>query len=647
MLNRIAQKFFLVALVAGSLALSAQNVNLPTIKVQGKEYYYYKVQGGDSPYGICKKFGWSEETLRECNTNFATKIKKGQTIYYPASPEYTPTVPDKKVAVAFPEAVTHTVARGETVYSIAALYGVPVAVIYANNPESRHSLKVGEKLVIVQQEYINGTTTEPFFYTVRQGDTLYGLAEKYNASVESLMSENPGISERNFKAGTTIRIVPNSRKTVIVSETKNTNTVVGFSQYKVQKNDTWESIAQSTGVSSEDLVSANPSEQLPKKGDWVVVPKMEMRERETLVEAPAVAETSIDDRDNIYNDVHHIDAAAEAQNKVDVAVVLEDPASKSNIDFIRGFIMGVDNLKNSGCKINLNVIDATKEVDTQDDFNTLKSSDLIIGVYENDFPAELANIGYENGIEVVNVFDTKSDLYQTNPSIVQLLQPIEYFNDLSTNYIYDIDNNAQLILLGDEDKGDKFAEALTQKYSPDVTSRLSVEEFAVYPFSLYEKYVVYCFQLKKDDIDAALGAIAEVQGNGIDILPVGRAQWVAFAPALSEKFGQTQVIVPSRFYANPSSSEQKQFNQHFHTNYNRNPYNSYPQYAMLGYDVARYFISTTAANHGDYNREITYRSGIQNDIEIRRLNNWSGFINVNGYILKYLPADMVSKIEIQ
>lgn len=647
MLNRIAQKFFLVALVAGSLALSAQNVNLPTIKVQGKEYYYYKVQGGDSPYGICKKFGWSEETLRECNTNFATKIKKGQTIYYPASPEYTPTVPDKKVAVAFPEAVTHTVARGETVYSIAALYGVPVAVIYANNPESRHSLKVGEKLVIVQQEYINGTTTEPFFYTVRQGDTLYGLAEKYNASVESLMSENPGISERNFKAGTTIRIVPNSRKTVIVSETKNTNTVVGFSQYKVQKNDTWESIAQSTGVSSEDLVSANPSEQLPKKGDWVVVPKMEMRERETLVEAPAVAETSIDDRDNIYNDVHHIDAAAEAQNKVDVAVVLEDPASKSNIDFIRGFIMGVDNLKNSGCKINLNVIDATKEVDTQDDFNTLKSSDLIIGVYENDFPAELANIGYENGIEVVNVFDTKSDLYQTNPSIVQLLQPIEYFNDLSTNYIYDIDNNAQLILLGDEDKGDKFAEALTQKYSPDVTSRLSVEEFAVYPFSLYEKYVVYCFQLKKDDIDAALGAIAEVQGTGIDILPVGRAQWVAFAPALSEKFGQTQVIVPSRFYANPSSSEQKQFNQHFHTNYNRNPYNSYPQYAMLGYDVARYFISTTAANHGDYNREITYRSGIQNDFEIRRLNNWSGFINVNGYILKYLPADMVSKIEIQ
>lgn len=644
MLNRIAQRFFLCALLAGSLALTAQNVNLPTIKVQGKEYYYYKVQGGDSPYGICKKFGWDEQTLRECNSNFATKVKKGQTIYYPASPDYTPSVPDKKVAVAFPEAVTHTVARGETVYSIASLYGVPVAVIYANNPDSRHSLKVGEKLVIVQQEYINGTTTEPFFYTVRKGDTLYGLAEKYNASVESLMSENPGISERNFKTGTTIRIVPNSRKTVIVSETKQANTVVGFSQYKVQKNDTWESIAQSAGVSRDDLVSANPSERLPKKGGWVVVPKMEMKDRETLVEIPAEAEATIDDRDSIYNDVHHIDAA---ENKVDVAVVLDDPASKSNIDFIRGFIMGVDDLKNSGCKINLNVIDAAKENDTQDDFNTLKSANLIIGVYENDFPAELANIGNENGVEVVNVFDTKSDLYQTNPSMVQLLQPIEYFNDLSASYIYDLDNNAQLILLGDDDKGDKFAEALTQKYSPDVTSRLSVEEFAAYPFSPYEKYVVYCFQLKKDDIEAALDAIIGAQNNGIDILPVGRAQWVAFAPGLSEKFGQAQVIVPSRFYANHFLSEQKQFNENFHAHYNRNPYNSFPQYAMLGYDVARYFISTTADNHGDYNREIKYRSGIQNDIEIRRLNNWSGFINVNGYILKYLPADAVSKIEIQ
>ncbi len=644
MLNRIVQTFLLFALLAGSMALSAQNINLPTIKVQGKEYYYYKVQGGDSPYGICKKFGWDEQTLRECNANFAIKVKKGQTIYYPASTDSKPAAPEKKVAVAFPEAVTHTVARGETVYSIASLYGVPVAVIYANNPDTRHSLKVGDKLVIVQQEYINGTTTEPFFYTVRKGDTLYGLAEKYNASVESLMTENPGISERNFKAGTTIRIVPNSRKTVIVSETKQANTVVGFSQYKVQKNDTWDSIAQSTGVSRDDLVSANPSEQLPKKGGWVTVPQMEMKESETLVETPAVAETTIDDRDSIYNDVHHIDAA---ENKVDVAVVLEDPASKSNIDFLRGFIMGVDDLKDSGCKINLNVIDATKEDDTQGDLNTLKSSNLIIGVYENDFPAELANIGYENGIEVVNVFDTKSDLYQTNPSVVQLLQPIDYFNDLSASYIYDLDNNAQLILLGDEDKSDKFAEALTQKYSPDATSRLSVEEFAVYPFSPYEKYVVYCFQLKKDDIDTALTAIADAQSNGIDIQPVGKAQWVAFAPALAEKFGQTQVIVPSRFYANAYSAEHKQFNQRFRINYNRSPFNSFPQYAMLGYDVARYFISTTADNNGDYNREIKYRSGIQNDIEIRRLNNWSGFINVNGYILKYLPAETVSKIEIQ
>ena len=163
MLNRIVQTFLLFALLAGSMALSAQNINLPTIKVQGKEYYYYKVQGGDSPYGICKKFGWDEQTLRECNANFAIKVKKGQTIYYPASTDSKPAAPEKKVAVAFPEAVTHTVARGETVYSIASLYGVPVAVIYANNPDSRHSLKVGDKLVIVQQEYINGTTTEPSF----------------------------------------------------------------------------------------------------------------------------------------------------------------------------------------------------------------------------------------------------------------------------------------------------------------------------------------------------------------------------------------------------------------------------------------------------------------------------------------------------
>ena len=68
---------------------------------------------------------------------------------------------------------------------------------------------------------------------------------------------------------------------------------------------------------------------------------------------------------------------------------------------------------------------------------------------------------------------------------------------------------------------------------------------------------------------------------------------------------------------------------------------------MMGYDIANYFIPTTAANGGDYNIGLIDRPGLQNDIDIKRLNTWSGFINETSYIIRSLPEGIVEKIEIK
>ena len=641
------RKSLILAIAGASLAVAAQNVNLPTIKIQGVEYYYYKVKKGDSPYGLCKRYGWNEDTLTRCNANFATKITKGQTIYYPVvtgKPAEKPVVGSiDKVRVA-PEPIVHKVARGESVYSISKLYNVPVDVIYANNPDARHGVKAGETLTIVQPVFENATGSSPFYYTVRKGETLTAIAQNFNTDVASIMRENPGMSERTLKAGENIRIIPNNRSVERVVQTHQVEQVTGFSQYKVDKNDSWDSIASQAGISTEQLKSANASDRL-KKGEWIAVPQISEVTTEAIVERPVKPEATISDRDKIYNDVHHVGQVAE--KRVDVTVVLDKPSAKSNIDFMRGFLMGVDDQKNSGAKINLNVVDASKGIAHAGADSLLNASNLIIGVYDNDFPSYLADFGKKNGVEVVNVLDTKSDLYENNSQMVQLLQPINYFNDMCVSYIVDKNPGAQLILLGENDSSDKFAETLSASFSPDVTTRLSLEEFQVYPFNPEAKYVVYCYTLKKDEIAENLKAIIDQQDKGVAIVPVGRAQWIAYAQPLAEQYGASQVLVPSRVYVNAFDQKQKDFNSRFHQVYHRNPVNSFPQYAMLGYDVAGYFIPTTAGNGGDYNTGITHRPGLQNDINVKRLNNWSGFINTNGYILHYLPAELVERIEIQ
>lgn len=634
------------AVAAVSLGMAAQTINLPTIKMQGKEYYYYKVKKSDSPYGICKTYGWNEDTLRAVNADMGTKIAKGKTIYYPVNTGIDNEMPVigriEKVKVT-PEPIVHTVTRGETIYSISKLYSVPVDLIYSSNPEARHGLKTGDKLTIIQPVYEGLKGSSPFFYTVRQGDTLTQLAQQYNTDVASIMSENPGMSERTLTTGENIRIIPNNRKTTQVTETREITTVSGFSPYKIVKGDTWESIATAHNVTTEALMQANDAKELPKKGSWIVIPQYKSEVKQTVIETPVMAESTVSERDAIYQTIHRIDSV----KQVEVAVVLDKPSAKNNSEFLRGFLMGIDDQKTSGTKIHLNVIDASKGISMAGADSLLTASNLIVGVYDSEFPSYLAEIGNRNGIEVVNVLDSKSTLYEGNPSIIQILQPIDYFNDLTAGYIKKQNPNSQLILLGDIDTTDRFADKLTDEYSPEVTTRLSAEEFAVYPFSPTDTYVVYSFALKKDDIANHLTLIADAQQKGTPIVPVGRAQWVAYAQPLGEQYGATNLLVPSRMYISPYDQKQTAFANRFKGIYHANPAVSYPQYAMLGYDIASYFIPTTAGNGGDYNTGVYMRPGLQNDIDIKRLNNWSGFINTNGYILHYLPAQIVEKIEIK
>lgn len=84
----------------------------------------------------------------------------------------------------------HLVQKGETVYSIAAYYGVSAdRLILENEIKNPDRLAVGEVLVI---QFPKVT------YTVQQGDTVKSIADKHGITLMELLRNNPNLSEGGF-----------------------------------------------------------------------------------------------------------------------------------------------------------------------------------------------------------------------------------------------------------------------------------------------------------------------------------------------------------------------------------------------------------------------------------------------------------------
>ena len=98
---------------------------------------------------------------------------------------------------------TYTVKSGDTLYGISNQFGVSVTELANLNNVKADSLKVGMILQIP-----NNSGTNPnnmFMYTVKKGDTLYKIAQKYNTNVNEIIKLN-NLKSTNLSIGQIIRI---------------------------------------------------------------------------------------------------------------------------------------------------------------------------------------------------------------------------------------------------------------------------------------------------------------------------------------------------------------------------------------------------------------------------------------------------------
>ena len=170
----------------------------------------YAAKKGERPEAIAKRFDTTVTRLKEHN---ALNLKRGklvraQTILIP--------VKGRGVVVAKTDTLErdtatelnlHQVTTGETLYSIARRYGITVTALNQANPNITGSLQAGQ---ILQLPADNEAASEPdqsirkvafsqkirtssraTHYTVKRGDTLFAVAQRFNVGVSDLKFWNP------------------------------------------------------------------------------------------------------------------------------------------------------------------------------------------------------------------------------------------------------------------------------------------------------------------------------------------------------------------------------------------------------------------------------------------------------------------------
>ncbi len=106
----------------------------------------------------------------------------------------------------------YTVSAGDTLYTIAEKYDLPVSLLMrVNHITNPYDLRIGTRLCIPGDESQlpqPGEKPAPTtkIHTVSAGDTLYLIAKKYGVKLDDIMRANPRIDPYNLMIGTELYI---------------------------------------------------------------------------------------------------------------------------------------------------------------------------------------------------------------------------------------------------------------------------------------------------------------------------------------------------------------------------------------------------------------------------------------------------------
>ncbi|MGO2018292.1 LysM peptidoglycan-binding domain-containing protein [Psychrobacter sp.] len=256
----------------------------------------YTVKSGDGLIALARQFNIPTTTLASLNGISTTDtLYVGQTLKVPESVDFKATTnttssSNNQSSASSVATTNYKVKSGETLIGIANSLGITATELAAVNSsfDANARLQRGQTIKVpASKELVDRQLNDKSVsYKVKSGDTLTGVAKRYNIGLSDLASANNLQTNSNLILGRTITIpasgsVTASKSSATSSSNNNTTSSNGqklsnTENYTVKSGDGLIALARKFGVSVADLAATNglaTNAQL-QRGQTLKVPKM-------------------------------------------------------------------------------------------------------------------------------------------------------------------------------------------------------------------------------------------------------------------------------------------------------------------------------------------------------------------------------------
>lgn len=654
---------FLLVVCLGIQPLHAQQLPYERVTVEGQNYYRYKVQPGEGLYAISRTFSVSVAEILRHNPGANTGLQSGQELLIPAPASAT----TQAGGVATPQAppgggatnpadqnitFQHKVVSGETVYNIAHMYNTTVEEVYRLNPSAREGIGVGQVLTIPQRRVISEVKEENYrYHTILPKETLYSVSRIYSLKPEDVMRANPGLSVETFQIGKTIR-VPffESYETILPYEEQTTRVA-----HTVERGETLYSLARKYNVDVAAIEQANPG----LSGGLRVNSVLQIPVKRSAIEGRSRQEE---------NDANRLLSQGVPSQRVDVMKVglllpFLDETGRAHLrlqEYYEGFLLAVNELKGRGGDLELFVFEIGKGSDTkklQSLLETLEmqSLNLIVGGVNDGQIKMLSDFSRSHDIKYVVPFSQSNGEVLNNGNIFQVNSLSGTLNSKASSVFMNTFRNANIIFVrgGDNDKAEFVSQlqndlrASGARYET-VNASSSMETTLLALLNQGRENVLIPTSGDSHTLRRLMDEVKELQESGAEytVRLFGYPEWQTYS-SLTKEFHQFGTYIYSPFFVNQNDPHVARFNESFRKWYGRSPMETYPGYAMWGYDTALYFLTALQRYGAGFEQHLhqVQVNPVQFAFHFDRTSNWGGFINTGLYLIYYDPNGNIIKMD--
>ena len=580
----------------------------------------------------------------------------------------------------------HTVTKGQGLYSISRMYGVTEADIIRLNPGSEVVIKAGEQLRIPQSkpaqanaESQQKSTTNELFHTIKTGETLYRLTVIYGLTAREICNANPGLSAENFKVGQVVIIPekkdsqqepivpkvtePKPQATTANTQPQETQQQKCRIEHKVKRKENIYRISRMYGITELELVNANPElrERKMRTGEMLCIPypKAEQAQQQPTPqkqekETPEIIVIPTDEDlfAELKSEPQQIEQIKAA---VILPLMLADSVSIEQmkmVEFYEGILLALDSLKKQNISVDLHVYDSGNKWESIKPILSkpeMRDMNLIIGPVHDTHIAEAAAFADTMGIRMVVPFARQVDEVFTNPYIYQVNTPQSYFySEVYDRFFMQFPQPNVIFFESPEEEDDGMIEG----FKRELTYRGAPYTVLLADTATNKDTILTCLDVERENI---LMMTSEKSGSLNNMIPVfqlvvrdtaatkfdvhlfGYPQYQVYTNNHLASFYEIDTYFYSSFYTNNLLPAAKEFHQKYRRTYSKEIVNRYPKYAILGFDVAYYFLSAMHRYGTDIDNrmsEMEY-TPLQTGFKFERVNNWGGFINRKVFLVHF------------